>query len=478
MVDTKGGFYRFINTTVPTDGCNLRCEYCYVKQRGDEDLLEIEAGKQRFRYSIEHMMLALSVERMGGICMFNIAGSGETLLCPDIVQITEGLLANGHFVALITNLTIRSRVTELCLLPQEYRDRLFFKVSFHYRELKRRNMLDSFAENVHMLKNHGISFSVEIVASDYALDDVDEIKSFSLAMFGAMPHVLTGRDEHTDRKTFKRSSSRLSQEEYDRVWSSFDSGLFEYQQHAYDIPHREFCYAGVYTGTLMLDSGNFSPCPGTRKVTNFFENIDEPILFAPVGRACPFPSCFCGFFLHVLAGVSRGYDPGVWFYNFRDRDCEDGSHWLTPSIREAFSHRCSEYHQPYSADKELFLDAFMRTAYQQLEPVQTPEERTELALIVGRALRGKGWNKIAIYGMGAAGKWLKGICELAGIEVAYGIDRRFTDIQSDCPILSPDAALPEVNAIIVTAYGDFTYIAPNLRKKIDAPVVSIVTLID
>ena len=478
MVDTKGGFYRFINTTVPTDGCNLHCEYCYVEQRGDGEWLKIEERKNPFQYSIEHMLQALTLERMGGVCMFNIAGSGETLLCPGIVQISEGLLRHGHYVAIITNLTIRKRVEEFCAFPKEYKDRLFFKVSFHYAELKKRNMLNIFADNVLTLKNNNISFCVEIVASDYILEYLDEIKEFSMERFGALPHVLTGREEKTDRKTFKRISSRLSPAEYERVWKSFDSGLFNYQQRAYEVPHREFCYAGDYTGILMLDSGQFGPCPGTKKVTNLFENIDEPIMFAPMGGACPFPACFCGFFLHVLAGVSRDYDPGVMFHAFRDRKCKDGSSWLTPSIFEAFSHRCSEFHEPYSADKELFLDTLMKMSYGQDVFINESEEYFRLIRIVGDAFRKKRWNKIAIYGMGAVGMYFKEIFSLAGAEIVYCIDRNYRNIQTDCSVLSPDEVLPTVDAVIVTVYGDFTKIAQKLRKNVNLCAVSIVTLID
>ncbi|MDR2594953.1 MAG: radical SAM protein [Fibromonadaceae bacterium] len=469
------GIYRFINTNIPTVGCNLRCEYCYIKQRGNENtMLKIDNSKQLFRYSVEHMIKALTVKRLGGVCMFNISGSGETLLCPEIVEITEGLLKNGHYVALINNCTIRSRIEQLAKLPPDYRARIFFKVSFHYRELKRKNMLESFANNVHLLKNSGIGYSIEIVSNDYVLEELEELKEFSISYFGALPHVLTGRDEQIVG-TYPRIQTRLSPEEYNSVWSSFDSDLFSYQQKAYDLPHSEFCYAGVYTGTLLLETGDFHPCPGTKKVTNFFEDIDNHIEFVPMAHSCPFHHCFCGFFLHVLAGVSREYDPDVYFYQFRDRLCPDNSTWLTPTIREAFSHRCSEYHQPYSTDKAYYIDLLMRKIYKGINP--SPEEETELVRIVEKYLTQKGYRKIAIYGMGLIGEWLIKLLQVANIDVVCGIDRRWAEIKSNIAIQAPEDVIPSADAVIVSVYAEFTNIAPLLRKKNIMPIISITEVV-
>ena len=470
------GIYRFINVDIPTVGCNLRCEYCYIRQHGDEEtLLEIDPQRKRFLYPVDHMIKALSAERMGGICMFNISGSGETLLCPEILEITEGLLKNGHYVALINNCTVREKIEQMAAMPEDYRSRLFFKVSFHYRELKKRKMLEEFADNINLLKKSGIGFSIEIVSNDYVLDELDELKEFSMTHFGALPHVLTGRDERVEG-TRLRIRTRLSPEEYHRVWSSFNSDLFAYQQREYDIPHREFCYAGVYTGTLSLGTGNFTPCPGTKKITNIFEDIEDQIRFVPVGRACPFPNCYCGFFLHVLAGVSREYDPGVFFHQFRDRVCSDGSCWLTPTIREAFSHRCSEYNQPYPKDKAFYLDLLMRKVYKGLDPSE--EEMSELIRIVAGYLKARAFHKVAVYGMGVLGNWLMKILLTAGIEVVCAMDRRFSEIECDVPVLSPDDALPAIDAVIVSVFSEFTNIAPKLREKTPSPIISIVDLAD
>ena len=168
------GIFRFINTNVPTPGCNLRCEYCYIKQHGDEEsILQIDKSKNLFEYSVEHMLSSLTTERMGGICAFHFTGEGETLLCLELADIMYGLLEAGHYVSLTTNTTIDSQIKKIASFPIEFRKCIFFKCSFAFLELKRKNLLDNFVKNVQLLKRSGISFTIEIVSSDFLLEDLE-----------------------------------------------------------------------------------------------------------------------------------------------------------------------------------------------------------------------------------------------------------------------------------------------------------------
>lgn len=464
------GIYRFINTNLPTEGCNLRCEYCYIRQHGDEDMLKIDRQKKLFAYPTDYMLRALRKERMGGVCMFNISGTGETLLNSEIFRITYGLLEEGHYVALISNCTITKVIEQFGDMPLEYRHRLFFKASFHYRELKKRGLLQTYVRNIHFMKKREIAFSIEIVSNDYVLDELDELKEFCLQNFGALPHILAGRDESV-RGTYPKYETKLPEWKFRETWASFDSELFRYQDTDYVLPHNnEFCYAGVYTGCLNLESGTFAPCPGGKVITNFFENIEQPVQFAPVG-ACPFPYCFCGFFLHVLAGVAREkYEPNVKFFQFRDRQCEDGSTWLTPSIREVFSHRCAEYHDDFAPDKKRYFISLMQIYYGS-DKFSTDQMRA-LSESVGKNLHDKNVCRIAIYGMGKIGNWLLAILEETDISVVCGIDQRAGSIESSIPIVGCDEMPEDLDAVVVSVFYEYTHIAPMLREKTKALIMS------
>ena len=47
---------------IPTNICNLKCEYCLVSQTNEWERSDIE-----FQYSVEHIVKALSKDRLGGI---------------------------------------------------------------------------------------------------------------------------------------------------------------------------------------------------------------------------------------------------------------------------------------------------------------------------------------------------------------------------------------------------------------------------
>lgn len=463
--------YRFINTNVPSVGCNLRCEYCYIKQHGDEEnVLKIDTEKKLFKYPVDHMIKALTIERMGGVCMFHLTGSGETMLCPDIMKIVKGMLNNGHYVGMTSNCTVNTVVEQLVNLPENERKRIFIKASFHYKALKQKGLLQVYTNNIKRFKDAGIAFTVEIVSSDYVLDDLDEIKKYSLEQFGALPHVLGGRDETTNGK-YGVLETELDDDEFYKIYSSFESNLFEFQYSDFSKPlNNMFCYAGDYTGSLDLASGEFYSCTGGTKLTNFFENIEEPVIFLPVGRTCSFPFCFLGFFLQVLVGVGRDeYEQKYTFDSFRDRQCSDGSTWLNPTIRELFSHRCSEWHDDLSDSQKEYITCLRK---QILSPKDISCEQAHLKTIIVDKLSASGISEVAIYGDGKLGGWLKNMLEGSSIKIKYVIDRKYTDIEG-----INRSSLNEVNdvdAVIVTPFADYTTIAPEIRKE--NPLLRIIAI--
>lgn len=130
---------RFIDINVPVTSCTLRCHYCYITQHR-----LFSAALPKFRYGAEFIGKALSAERLGGICHINMCGGGETLLPPEMTTIVRAILEQGHYIMIVTNGTVTKRFEEMMTYPVELRQRLGFKFSFHYLELKKRNLLDVF----------------------------------------------------------------------------------------------------------------------------------------------------------------------------------------------------------------------------------------------------------------------------------------------------------------------------------------------
>lgn len=472
----KNNFIRFFNCPIPVTGCNLRCDYCYLVQQGNEKLLDFKETNEGFKYSVEHMLKALTPERLGGICAFHICGEGETFLWADIVKFAYGLYEMGHFVSFTSNCTVTKVINEFISFPEKFRKKMFFKCSFHYREFERLGLLERFADNVNRLAAAGISYTVELVTNDYVLEKLDEIKAFSIEKFGALPHVLTQRSELVKGK-YPRMESVMDSEYYDKTWRSFKSDLFTYHQAEFDKKHNEFCYAGVYSLQFHLKDGNVYPCPGNnKKIVNLFYDIDQKPIFAPVGHNCPFDNCWFAYVTNILGGCNRDLISDTYFADFRDRVREDsGKHWLSETMRTAYGCRCSEFHEPMQEEQKLFIDLLMRKYYTGKEPFDV--ERQKLVKIIKSGMETKGFRNVIIYGMASLGEWIKGILREAEIEIICGIDQRCKDILTDIDMISPNDNIPEADAIIVTAYGEFSQIYSFLSKKTNTEIISVLQLI-
>ena len=88
-------------------------------------------------------------------------------------------------------------------------------------------------------------------------------------------------------------------------------------------------------------------------------------------------------------------------------------------------------------------------------------------------LSGKGYKKIAIYGMSYVGETL--VNELRGtdVDVAYGIDIKAKAAYGDVEVVSADDDLPEVDGIVVTAVTYYPAIREKLSKKVSCPILSL-----
>ena len=76
------------------------------------------------------------------------------------------------------------------------------------------------------------------------------------------------------------------------------------------------------------------------------------------------------------------------------------------------------------------------------------------------------------------GKWLIDILKSTNIQVACGIDKRWEEIETYIPAQSLDSPLPSIDGIIVSVFAEFTNIAPMLRRKTQAKILSLVELGD
>lgn len=335
---------------VGTSICNFRCHYCYLAQRKES----YQGVQPEMRYKPDEIAKALSRKRIGGSAFINVCADGETLLTKDIDQYVKALVEEGHYVELVTNLTITPMLDRFLSWSPDLLSHLEFKCSFHYLELKRTGLLEVFAKNVQNAWSAGASATIEMAPSDELIPYIDEVKLFSMTHFGALPHLTITRDDRTKGIDYLTS---LTDEEYERIWGQFDSSFWRFKRLIFGKKQRGYCYAGKWSMYVDLSSGYTLPCYGGRPLSRdlFAPPYDTPLPEAAIG-ACPYPHCYNGHALLTLGLIPGVTDTG--YGDIRDRTCVDGSHWLKPELHAFFNSQLGNSNQtdpfPMRVSRQLY----------------------------------------------------------------------------------------------------------------------------
>lgn len=333
---------RLITIFIPLQRCNLKCEYCYITQ------LDAWNEPEKPRYSAQHIAKCLSKERLGGECLINFTADGETLLQPDLHEIVEEVLKEGHYVEIVTNGVITNRLEKILSIDNSLLPRLEFKISFHYKELMRLDILNRFFDNVQMIKDAGASFTLELMAYDGIEDDVEEIKRVCIEKAGAACHATIGRDEKTIKRTLLTDHT---QAEFRDIWRTLDSAMMDVKFELLDVKRKEFCYAGCWSLYVNMYTGETEPCYWVPANQNIFENPNKPIRFNPVGYMCPSPYCINGH-AHLTLGLIPELELPT-YNDIRNRECHDDRNWLTPEGEEFYSSHLYETNEEFSKPKKV-----------------------------------------------------------------------------------------------------------------------------
>lgn len=333
---------------VPSNICNFRCEYCFISHTNNWE------NKVEFKYDAEQILRGLTKERLGGLCLVNITANGETLLYKDLVNVTEGLLKEGHFVEIVTNCTVKSVIDRLLNISDEYLQHLFFKVSYHVEQLEKNEKLkEDFWTNVNNIKKSVCSFTLEIMPNDNLVHRIPEIQCECFKHVGAVCHATVGRD---DAKGNKALLTNMSQEAYVNTWSRLDSEMFRFKMKLFGQRRREFCYAGKWSLLINLANGEAMQCYGRPANQNIFDDPTRKIKFIPVGYSCAQPFCFNGHSHLALGMIPKLNTPK--YSQIRDRECEDGASWLKQPIKSFFDQKLYENNKEWNMLKKILFSIY------------------------------------------------------------------------------------------------------------------------
>ncbi len=321
---------KFVNCHVPYTNCNFKCDYCYIRQVRD-----FKKGKNYF-HTPEFIRAALSKQRLGGVALINFCAAGETLMCKKLIPIIVELVKEGHYISIVTNGTI-TKAFDWILESGIDNEHIFIKFSFHYLELKKRKLLGLFVNNVIRMRAAGCSVTVELAPSDDLVPYINEIKEFSLNKLGALPHLTVTRDDRTDE------ISVLTMYDiglYKKTWGIFNSNLFEYKMDMVGLKIHENCMAGKWSFQMDLETGDIYKCIGNPYLDNIYEDLCKDIYLEAVYDKCLLPYCYnCHAYL-ALGLVEEIEAPT--YYEVRDRDLGDKSHWVQGKIANIFKQKLYE----------------------------------------------------------------------------------------------------------------------------------------
>lgn len=335
---------RFIECLIPITACNLKCSYCYIIQEGRR-----KNEKAHFQYSPDHIGKALSIERLGGVSLISITGSGETLIPKELPIIVAEILKQGHFVNITTNGTLSNQMRAVLDATKEFHAHLHFSFSFHYSELKKKNLIETFFNNIRMAKESGCSILLQINLSDEYFKDWDEIKRLSYENVGALPQVALTRDESTGEY---RILTRHSESEYIAKAREMKSPLFEYTLKNFNVKRTEFCHAGLWSAKLNLATGEMTGCYGNGIRQNIFKDINKKIEWAPIGNNCCFKYCFNS--SHFLSqGVIPCFSPDISYGSLRNRE---EAEWYTQEMKAFLYRHLYEFNEPIPSSKYDFFN--------------------------------------------------------------------------------------------------------------------------
>lgn len=326
---------KFFECLIPSSVCNLRCSYCYIIQRDKRD-----NKIPLLKYSTDIIGQSLTKERLGGICYFSICGEGETLIPDYTVNIIHNILKNGHFVNVTTNGTLTNRFEEILEFPKEYLSRLHISFSLHYIELIRTNNLESFFNNINLIRNAGCSFLVQLNLCDEYIPLIQEIKKICIEKVGSLPQVAATRKEINNSQI--ELFTDYTKEEYINFGKEFESPLFSFTMNNFGVKRTEFCYAGDWSFVLNLQTGIMKRCYSSYIYQNIFKNINKPIKTLAIGKGCNSQFCFNASHFMSLGVIPDIETPSYAF--LRDRE---ESMWYTSNMKLFLSDKLYNSNEEY-----------------------------------------------------------------------------------------------------------------------------------
>lgn len=277
-----------------------------------------------------------------------VIGSAETLLVEPIIPFVHGLLGYGHIVTIVTNATLTERIKELVNVREEYRKNLIVKASLHYLELKKRNLLNVYFDNLKYIIESGVSCYPFITISEEYLPYIDEISENCQAFLGIKPQCSPCIEVNDSDSIWyhSRFKPEITDELLKKLDNAFDTRIFsEIVKNRELNPQEHFCYAGLWSFGVDFATGKMSKCHNVPLEKNFYED-KELELKEPIACSCGIESC-CLQYNFFAEGLIPDYNSGMLY---GDMIYKEG--FVSEYIRDRLNIRFDEVYSKFSSQRE------------------------------------------------------------------------------------------------------------------------------
>ena len=144
------------------------------------------------------------------------------------------------------------------------------------------------------MKNAGCSVVSNMVLDDAYLPYIEEIKEVTKLNIGAYPQISFPKKHN---KNSNWTALTKDEDAIKKVGADFNSNYLDFTEKYYNYDRKQFCYAGKWSFTLELTTGEIARCYNYRPHQNIFKNTNSKILLYPIGNTCNCPACGGGLFL-------------------------------------------------------------------------------------------------------------------------------------------------------------------------------------
>lgn len=246
-----------------TGKCNFDCEYCFGHSA---------IGSQKVN-SIDIKKLLNTLNKTGRIFRIGFTG-GEPFLVPNFVEACNAI-TQSHFITINTHFT-SNRVREFAeqISPERV---LFIQAPLHFEELEKKNLIQKYVNNFHLLKKLKFNVFAEAVAYPPITKRLNEYRNYFEKegidfTFGAFTGIYNGK-------------------KYPESYTDSELKLFDLSENEENkfLQKGNICNAG-YNVFAAFSNGNVFPC---FQIKQRVGNLYKKISFGKSVIKCPAKYCGC-----------------------------------------------------------------------------------------------------------------------------------------------------------------------------------------